>query len=149
MAARTCCCVAQALVAGLDRGRVKLLGTGRWNDRAAYADPGLAGRPVPSAEPGPRRGIQRQVSRGLWREPATPAILGFEAVYLAAALAARGGDKPFRDEVLLSRSGFLGNTGLFRFRADGISERSLSVMEIANGGAREVGPAAGQFPAYT
>jgi ABC-type branched-subunit amino acid transport system substrate-binding protein len=142
--------VAQALsVAGLDRGKVKLLGTGRWNDRAAYADPGLAGGWFPAPNPARVEEFNGKYRAAYGGDPVSLAILGFEAVYLAAALAARGGDKPFRDEVLLSRSGFLGNTGLFRFRADGISERSLSVMEIANGGAREVGPAAGQFPAGT
>jgi ABC-type branched-subunit amino acid transport system substrate-binding protein len=138
--------VAQALsVAGLDRGRVKLLGTGRWNDRAAYSDPGLAGGWFPAPNPARVAEFNAKYRAAYGNEPVSLAILGFEAVYLAAALAGRGSDKPFTDDALLSRSGFLGNTGLFRFRADGISERSLAVMEIGAGGAREVGPAASQF----
>jgi ABC-type branched-subunit amino acid transport system substrate-binding protein len=142
--------VAQALAAaGLDRSKVKLLGTGRWNDRAAFADPALAGGWFPAPNPARVEEFNAKYRAAYGGEPVSLAILGFEAVYLAAALAGRGGERPFRDEALLMRSGFLGNTGLFRFRADGISERSLAVMEIGNGAAREVGPAATQFAAGT
>lgn len=70
-------------------------------------------------------------------------------MFLAAGLVRNAGSRPFRDDVLLSRNGFLGVTGLFRFRADGTSERGLAVMEVGGGTAKAISPAPKQFPPGT
>lgn len=135
--------------AGLDPKKVRFLGTGRWNDPAALASPALAGSWYPAADPSKVDGFKGRYRQVYGAEPSPLAILGYEAVFLAAGLVRNAGPSPFREEILLSRNGFLGATGVFRFRPDGVSERGLAVFEIAPGGPRVVGPAEKSFGSAT
>lgn len=138
--------VVQAMVsAGLDRSRVKFLGSGRWNDPASLASPALAGGWFPAVDPTGADGFRSRYQASYGGVPGPLAILGYEAVFLAAGLVRNAGARPFRDDVLLSRNGFLGVTGLFRFKADGTSERGLAVMEVGGGTAKAISPAPKQF----
>lgn len=150
-AAANAAAVVQAMSsAGLDKTRVKILGSGRWNDPAAFAAPALAGGWFPGADTGGTEGFRSRYRQSFGNsDPGPLAILGYEAVFLAAGLVRNAGARPFRDDVLLSRNGFLGVTGLFRFRTDGTSERGLAVFEIGNGTVRTISPAPKQFPAGT
>ena len=142
--------VVQAMYsAGLDKTRVKILGSGRWNDPAAFASPALAGGWFPGADSGGIEGFRNRYRQSYGSDSGPLAVLGYEAVFLAAGLVRNAGARPFRDDVLLSRNGFLGVTGLFRFRPDGTSERGLAVFEIGAGSARTISPAPKQFPAGT
>lgn len=142
--------VIQAMVsAGLDRSRVKFLGSGRWGDSASLASPALAGGWFPAVDPQGADGFKSRYQASYGQAPGPLAILGYEAVFLAAGLVRNAGTKPFRDDVLLSRNGFLGVTGLFRFKADGTSERGLAVMEVAGGAAKQISAAPKQFPPGT
>ncbi|WP_165498283.1 penicillin-binding protein activator [Siculibacillus lacustris] len=142
--------VVQAMFsAGLDRTRVKLLGSGRWNDPTAFASPVLAGGWFPGADSTGIDGFRARYRASFQSEAGPLAVLGYEAVFLSAGLVRNAGARPFRDESLLSRNGFLGVTGLFRFKPDGTSERGLAVFEIGGGTARTISPAPKQFPAGT
>lgn len=143
--------VVQAMTsAGLDRTRVKILGSGRWNDPAAFASPALAGGWFSGADTAGIDSFKERYRQSFSSDPGPLGVLGYEAVFLAAGLVRNAGAKPFRDDVLLSRNGFLGVTGLFRFKAnDGTSERGLAVFEIGSGTARMISPAPKQFPAGT
>jgi hypothetical protein len=138
--------VVQAMVsAGVDRSRVKFLGSGRWNDPASLASTALAGGWFPAVDPQGADGFKGRYQSSFGQAPGPLAILGYEAVFLAAGLVRNAGSKPFRDDVLLSRNGFLGVTGLFRFKPDGTSERGLAVMEVGGGVAKVISPAPKQF----
>lgn len=142
--------VVQAMIsAGLDKSRVKILGSGRLNDPAAFASPALAGAWFPGADAGGTDSFRARYRQSYGSDPGPLAVLGYEAVFLAAGLVRNAGSRPFRDDVLLSRNGFLGVTGLFRFLSDGTSERGLAVFEIGAGSARTISPAPKQFPAGT
>jgi ABC-type branched-subunit amino acid transport system substrate-binding protein len=131
--------------AGLDPRKVKFLGTGRWNDPAALASPALVGAWYPAVDPAKVDGFKGRYRQTYGGDPSPLAVLGYEAVFLAAGLVRNAGPNPFREDVLLSRNGFLGATGVFRFRPDGISERGLAVFEITQGGSKMVGPAEKAF----
>jgi ABC-type branched-subunit amino acid transport system substrate-binding protein len=137
---------AQALqAAGLDR-RVRLIGTSRWNEPSVFSNPALAGGWFPAADQSLIEAF-RQAYRQAFNTDAGPlAVLGYEAVYLAGGLVRNAGAPPFREELMLSRVGFLGRTGLFRFKPDGTSERGLAVYEIGPGGLKIAAPAPRQFP---
>ncbi len=138
--------VVQALIsAGMDKSRVKILGTSRWNDPIAFNDQNLAGAWYPSADPGPIEAFKLRYRQTYGAEPAALAVLGYETVFLAAGLVRTAGPQPFREEILLSRNGFFGKTGLFRFRPDGTSERGLAVFELGGSTPKIVGPAPKQF----
>ncbi len=143
--------VAQALFsAGLDKSRVKILGSGRMNDPAALAAPSLNGAWFPGIDPAGMEGFKARYRTAFGGEPGPLAALGYEAVFLAAGLVRNAGSKPFRDEVMLSRNGFAGGvTGIFRFRPDGTSERGLAVYEIGGNTARAISAAPKQFPPGT
>ena len=143
--------VAQAMFsAGLDKSRVKILGSGRMNDPAALAAPALAGAWFPATEQADADGFRSRYRAAFASDPGPLAVLGYESVFLAAGLVRNAGSHPFRDEVLLNRNGFAGRaTGIFRFRPDGTSERGLAVYEVGGGTARSISPAPKQFPPGT
>ena len=55
------------------------------------------------------------------------------------------GAQRFSEQILTNTSGFAGIDGIFRFRADGTSERGLSVLQVAPGGGRVISPAPKSF----
>ncbi len=143
--------VAQAMFsAGLDKSRVKILGSGRMSDPSALASPALAGAWFPGTEQADVDSFRARYRAAFSSEPGPLAVLGYESVFLAAGLVRNAGSRPFRDDVLLSRNGFAGRvTGIFRFRPDGTSERGLAVYEVGGGTSRTISPAPKQFPAGT
>ncbi len=60
---------------------------------------------------------------------------------LSAALTRQYGSQRFAETTLTNPSGFAGTDGTFRFRPDGLSDRSLAVYEIRNNAATLVSPA--------
>ena len=82
--------------------------------------------------------------------PSNPwlASLGYDAVALAGALIQTGLPDPFGYETLTDPEGFSGVNGIFRFGAEGLSERGLSVMEIGEGVFVEISAAPGSFGGY-
>ncbi|MHB9399765.1 ABC transporter substrate-binding protein [Mesorhizobium sp. RSR380A] len=57
----------------------------------------------------------------------------YDMVALTAGIASSAGPDGFSKQVLENRSGFRGSTGLFRFRADGSSERSMPFYQVRKG----------------
>jgi hypothetical protein len=62
-----------------------------------------------------------------------------------AALAHAQNGQRFSAAVLDNPSGFNGADGLFRFRASGLNERGLIVVQIGNGGVQVISPAPKSF----
>ena len=60
---------------------------------------------------------------------------------LAGALARGGGPDPFSMQALTNVNGFNGADDVFRFRAEGLNDRALSVLEIDGGQPKVVAPA--------
>ena len=134
--------VAQALQgAGVDSRKVKLLGTGLWNEPRVFDVPGLQGAWFATPD---NRGFNAFAARYRQRFNADPirlATLSYDAVTLAAALTRVQGSQRFSDEVLTNPAGFAGADGVFRFNADGTNERALSVQEVQTGAAATISAA--------
>src|SRR5262249_56353008 len=81
------------------------------------------------------------------QDPARTASLAYDAVALISALTKTHGDQRFSEQVLINSSGFTGIDGLFRFRADGTSQRGLAVMRVTPSGGQVVSPAPTSFNA--
>ena len=133
------------VAAGLDTRRVKVLGTGRWNDPSAFSLASLNGAWFPAVDPELSAAFRAEYRTAYGTDPGPLAVLGYEAAYLAAGLERKVGKDPFREDVLMLRKGFIGRTGVFRFNADGTSERGLAVLEINAGTVRVVSPAPREF----
>jgi ABC-type branched-subunit amino acid transport system substrate-binding protein len=128
--------VAQALqTVGFNGQRVKLLGTGLWNEPRVFAQPALQGGWFAAPD---NRGFAAFAARYRARFNADPvrlATLSYDAVTLAAALAQTQGAQAFSESVLTNPAGFAGADGVFRFNPDGTNERALTVQEVRDGAA--------------
>ena len=139
--------MAEALAASsLGGKRVQILGTGLWNDARVLNLPGLQGAWFAAPENGGFNAYATRYRAKFSADPLRISTLSYDAVSLAAALAKSQGSQRFADTVLLNRSGFNGADGVFRFRADGLNDRGLSVLQINDGKATAVSPAPRTFP---
>ncbi len=138
--------VVQALNAGgVSSKRVQLLGTGLWDDPRIMQTPGLEGGWFAAPESAGFRSFAGRYRARYGNDPVRTATLAYDAVALVAALVKTQGAQRFSEQILTNSSGFAGIDGIFRFRADGTSERGLAVMQVAPGGARPVSPAPKSF----
>ena len=62
----------------------------------------------------------------------------YDMVALTAGIASAVGPKGMTRQVLENPTGFRGSTGLFRFRADGASERSMPFYQVRNGSLEQI-----------
>ena len=79
------------------------------------------------------------------REPPRLSSLSYDAVSLAIALARQPQGQRFTTTNLTNPEGFAGVDGLFRFRATGLNDRGLAVMEVTGGVSKEVSSAPPRF----
>ena len=128
--------IAAALAtSGVTAARVKLLGTGQWNDPAVYADPALAGAWFPAPEITGFQSFAGRYRAAYGAEPPLTATLAYDAVVLAAGLVKAAGAQRFQPGVLANPEGFLSSVnGLFRFNGNGTNDRGLAVYEATGTG---------------
>ena len=105
-----------------------MLGTGRWNDPAVWREPTLIGGIFAAPDPANLQQFEQGFERIYRAKPSRLASVGYDAGALAAALASV--ENGLSNAGVANRDGFQGVNGLFRFRADGTAERSLSILEI-------------------
>ena len=130
----------------IDPAKVRVLGTGLWEDPATLGEPALAGGWFAGPDPAVRRDFEARYRRVFGEPPGAIATLAYDATALAAALARAGAS--FDTQAIGNRGGFLGADGLFRFDEEGIAERGLAVFEVAGGGKTVVvSPAPARFDA--
>jgi ABC-type branched-subunit amino acid transport system substrate-binding protein len=131
---------AQLAGAGFDAHRVRLIGTGLWDEpglgqRIAFLDGGWYAAPDPAA----RHSFVSAYAHAYGQEPPRVATLAYDATAMAAVLARRG--EHFDRVALTNPNGFAGVDGIFRLTDNGLVERGLAVDEVASGGDRVVSPA--------
>lgn len=136
--------VSQALVAaGVDPARVQILGTGLWNDSRVLRLPALQGAWFPAPENGGFNNFASKFRARFNSDPTRLATLSYDAMSLVSALSQLQGG--LSEQTLTNSSGFNGADGLFRFRADGLNDRGMSVLQIRNGATSIVSPAPRSF----
>ncbi|MDB5593771.1 MAG: Extracellular ligand-binding receptor [Hyphomicrobiales bacterium] len=130
---------------GIDSRRVQILGTGLWNDARVLKLPALQGAWFAAPDNGGFNAFAGRYREKYGSDPTRIATLAYDAVSLAGALARTQGSQRFSDNVLTNSSGFNGADGVFRFTGEGLNERGLSVLSIANGSTGVVSPAPRSF----
>jgi ABC-type branched-subunit amino acid transport system substrate-binding protein len=130
--------------AGIGTGKVRLLGSGLWDDPSIAGEPALYGGWFAASPLEQRREFESRFQATYGRPPPRLASLAFDAAALAAVLARRE-KEPFTREAILNPSGFTGVDGLFRFTPQGLVQRGLAVLEVAPEGTRVVSPAPQSF----
>jgi ABC-type branched-subunit amino acid transport system substrate-binding protein len=131
----------------VDSRKVKLLGTGLWDDPAVAKDPSLTGGWYAVPPQDQRTNFITRFQQLYSTKPPRIASLAYDAVALSATLAGGTPGKRYTRTTIADPNGFAGIDGIFRFRSDGMTERGLAVMEVANGQLNVVSPAANTFQA--
>ncbi|HEX3862880.1 MAG TPA: penicillin-binding protein activator [Stellaceae bacterium] len=135
----------QLTTAGLDTKRVRLLGSGLWDDSSIAGEPALYGGWFAASPPDQRREFDSRFQSTYGHPAPRLASLAFDAAALAGVLAKNGGPDPFSQDAILNPAGFTGVDGLFRFTRDGLVQRGLAVLEVGPGGNSVISPAPQNF----
>ncbi len=117
----------------VDPKKVRLLGTGLWEDPTLGREPALVGGWFAGPPPSAAAGFAARFSEVFGYSPPRIASLAYDAVALAGLLAAESATDAkarFTTATITGSSGFLGTDGVFRFRADGLIERGLAIMQV-------------------
>lgn len=157
----------------IDPNRVKLLGTGLWNDEGLLGEPPLQGAWFAAPDPTAPKEFMAKYEAIYGAPPPRLATLAYDAMALVASMArqpvtpkdvdgvetfASGdqltGNRPIVTDPrfdlarFMTPQGFIGLDGPFRFLEDGTVERSLAILEVNRAGFKVVDPAPASFPAF-
>jgi branched-chain amino acid transport system substrate-binding protein len=125
--------------------KTQLLGTGVWSDPRVASIPALQGAWYSTPDNTGFAAFAKRYRAKYNADPPRLATLSYDAVSLVAALAHAQNAQRFKPSVLANASGFNGADGVFRFRANGMNERGLAVVQIGNGGVEVISPAPKSF----
>ena len=127
----------------VDPAKIKMLGTGRWEEAGLGAEPALVGGWFAAPPPAARSGFEALYRKTYGKSPHRLATLAYDATALAAVMARGGAD--FSAEALTQASGFLGRDGIFRLLAEGVTERGLAVLQVGDRGFKVISAAPETF----
>jgi ABC-type branched-subunit amino acid transport system substrate-binding protein len=133
--------------AGVATGQVQLMGTGQWDDPSIAGDANLAGAWYPAPERAAYEAYLGKYRARFGSVPPRVASLAYDGATLAVGLVKARGSGAFAESVIANPSGFIGVNGLFRFDANGLSQRGLAVYQVGGGSVRVVSPAPRSFGA--
>src|SRR5580698_1832858 len=132
---------------GLDPAKVKLLGTGLWDDAAITREQTLDGGWFAAPEPDADGAFTEKYRNVYGAAPPQLASLAYDAISLVALLSQGQPYHRFTQAALMDPNGFSGVDGIFRFNTDGTSERGLAILEVQPDGFHVVSPAPKTFQA--
>ncbi len=126
----------------LDLSKIKLLGTGLWDDPEIAKIPEMQGAWFASSPPNAYHDFERRFMTVYGYKPVRLASMAYDAVTLAVAVSMPSPATSISTAALIDPSGFNSPAnGLFRLRADGTIERRLAVMEVTPTGFKIIDPA--------
>ncbi|WP_027062728.1 ABC transporter substrate-binding protein [Mesorhizobium loti] len=116
---------------GIPGKATAVVGTNRWLEHSL--EPGFEGAYIATLDASETGPIADRF-KSTYNYPAdTDVAYAYDMVALTAGIASSVGPDGFSRQVLENRSGFRGSTGLFRFRTDGASERSMPFYQVQQG----------------
>lgn len=130
----------------IDPAKVRMLGTGRWDEPGLGAEPALVGGWFAAPSPESRAVFEKRYQEIFKGKPPRLSTLAYDAAALAAVLGkSTGGGDRFSAAALTQPGGFWGSDGIFRLRADGVAERGLAVLQVMPQGTRMISRAPEAF----
>ena len=130
---------------GVDPAKVKLLGTGLWDDIAIASEPALKDGWFAGPEPSSDSAFIAKYRAVFGAPPPQLAALAYDAVSLIALLGSGQPYRRFNEATLTDPNGFAGVDGIFRFNSDGSIDRGLAVLAVEPGGFEVVSPSPTTF----
>tara|TARA_R110002020_G_scaffold237867_1_gene450232 strand:- start:2320 stop:3240 length:921 start_codon:yes stop_codon:yes gene_type:complete len=121
----------------------KILGTDLWNTSSNLAGaPSMRGAWFASVSDSLYKQYADRYRARYGAAPFRLSSLGYDSVLLTVKVARNWQvGSPFPINQLTDKGGFIGLDGVFRFKANGVSERALEVQEIRNGSFAVIDPA--------
>lgn len=116
---------------GIPGKAVTLIGTDRWLERPM--DPLYEGAYIATLDEGETGPIADRFKATYKYQPDVNVAYAYDMVALSAGIASSAGPDGFNKQVLENATGFRGSTGLFRFRSDGSSQRSMPFFRVEKG----------------
>ncbi|WP_262692388.1 penicillin-binding protein activator [Kordiimonas aestuarii] len=135
----------------IDPNKVKLLGTGLWNDESILREPPLQNAWFAAPMPEKPAALLARYKATYGENAPRLATIAYDAMALVASLARDVGvpaEYRFSAERLTNPYGFVGTDGLFRFLTDGTNERTLAILEVHQKGFAVVDAAPAAFPSF-
>jgi ABC-type branched-subunit amino acid transport system substrate-binding protein len=130
---------------GIDRGKIKLMGTGLWDDPSIAKETSLEGGWFAAPAPSSDDSFNAKYKAAFGADPPQLVTLSYDAVSLVALLAQGQPYHRFTDQALTDPNGFAGVNGILRFNPDGTSERGLAILAVEPDGFRVVDPSPRTF----
>lgn len=130
---------------GVDPDKVKLLGTGLWDDFAITKEPALKDGWFAAPAPNSDAHFINRYRQTFGGAPPQLATLAYDAVSLVALLASGPAYHRFTEAALTDPNGFSGIDGIFRFSSEGYSDRGLAILAVRPGGFDVINPAPTTF----
>jgi hypothetical protein len=128
---------------GIPGKTISVVGTNRWLEHPM--DPLFEGAYIATLDPSETGPIADRF-RTTYNYPADVNVAyAYDMVALTAGIASAVGPDGFSKKILENPNGFRGSTGLFRFRADGSSERSMPFYRIEKGALKLVAKSTSGF----
>lgn len=130
----------------LQDNNILLLGNSKWLDNPLlYAEyPYVRDAWFAGIDPAPKQIFNKRFKSTYGYEAPVISALAYDAVALSAVLSKFGND--FSYAAITNKRGFIGASGMFRFRNNGSSQRALSIMQLdENGGVKVISPAPQSF----
>lgn len=121
-------------VNGVDSRKVQYLGTGQWDDPATSREISLAGGWYALPPQEQRSNFVNRYQQIYGGKPPKIGSLAYDGIALAATLAGGRPGQRYTRATIADPNGFAGIDGIFRFRADGMTERGLAVYQISQQG---------------
>jgi branched-chain amino acid transport system substrate-binding protein len=115
---------------GIDTGKIKLIGTSAWELPLVSRDDQLIGAWYAGSEPASWQQFSDKFRKTFGRAPPRLATLSYDAMQIVLELAGKPGPGRFSESNLTRPSGFSGVDGPVRLLHNGLTARSLAVMEI-------------------
>ena len=124
----------------VDPAKVKILGTGLWDEPSLGAEPALLNGWFAAPDPKGRLEFFSRYKRTFNAQPHRLTTLAYDALAVAIVLS-REKQNPFAATRITQSGGFIGRDGVFRFRPDGLVERGLAVLRVGKKDPTTISPA--------
>ncbi len=130
---------------GIDKSRVKLIGTGTWEFPNIGRDEAFVGGWYPGPDPRGFSDFSQRFAKTFGSAPPRVASLAHDAVTIAVGLSSNPPGARFTPGNLTRPAGFSGVDGTVRFTSSGLSERGLAILEVQSFGSSIADPAPSQL----
>jgi len=130
----------------IDLTKIKLIGTGQWDDPGIAKIPEMQGAWFPAAPPEAYDIFEKRFVATYNYQPIRLASLAYDAVTLVSTLTMATPGSGITTEALTDPAGFIGPANsLYRLNPDGTSQRQLGIMEVSGDGFKVIDPALKHF----